>query len=168
MAVIPVQKNETKSPSVSYIKSAVIGGLTGYTLKYVLPITKEEKDDFYKSFLEKMHKEVTEAKAKEIEAIRNTKSRTLAEDAFISIVDKHGVKTSEIKRLKEPLAFDVMKIVSKINEKGKEVKTYEKEVFKAITKRIRPTRTFVGIGVTAALATAFARNVVKKLSETKS
>jgi len=106
MAVSPVQNNSNKN--VSYAKSAAIGALVGYSSKYLLPISSQEKDDSFVS-------EMTKIKV-------NAKSNTL-------------------------------KIIE--GERG----------LKAYTKSIRPTGTFVFVGLITGLLIACARNLKRGLAQ---
>ena len=165
MAVNAIQKNENKSQHVSIIKSAAIGGLSGYALKYILPIMPHEKNERFDSFLSELKNQVRETKLKEIDAIRNSQTKTLAADKFISLVDKNEVKISKIKALKGPLSGQVMGIITQINDKGREVKACGKETLTALTKHIRPAGTFVTLGASVAVFAAFIHNTLGKFSE---
>jgi len=166
MTVNAIQKNEYKSQKMSYLKSAAIGGLSGYALKYALPIMKHEKDDRYNSYLDELKNKVKESKLNAVEAIRNSQNKTLATDSFISLFDKNEVKMSKIKALESPLSSQVLGIVTQINDAGREVKACGKETLKALTKHIRPTKTFVAVSAGIAVTTAFIYNTIGKLSET--
>ena len=165
MTVNAVQKNENKSHSASYIKSATIGGLGGYALKYILPVMPQEKEEHFDSFLTDLKKQVRESKLKAIDDIRNSPDKTLAADSFIRLVDKNELKASKIKELKGPLSFDVMDIVTQINDKGREVKACGKETFTALTKHVRSSSTFVTTGIGVAFVAAFVYNAFGKFSE---
>lgn len=43
-------QSKNKPQQVSYIKAGLIGAGAGYSLKYILPITKQERDDQSKIF----------------------------------------------------------------------------------------------------------------------
>jgi len=166
MTVNAIQKNEYTSQKMSYLKSALIGGLSGYALKYALPITQHEKDERYSFYLEQLKNQVRESKLKTIEAIRNSQPKTLETDNFIRLVDKKEVKISKIKALESPLSSQVGEIVNLVNDKGREVRAYGKETLKALTKHIRPTKTFVATGAGIAITTAFIYNTIVKLADT--
>ena len=165
MTVNAIKTNESKPKHASYLKAAALGGLCGYTLKHALPVTPQEKDEYFDKFLEDLKKQTNETKQKEINAIRNSQNRTLAEDKFISLVDKNEVKMSKIKEIQEPLASQVMDIITKINDKGRATIASSKEVYKAVTKYIRPANTFIALGAGIALAGAFLYNTLKRFSE---
>lgn len=164
MAIRAVQTDENRTKHASYTKAAVIGGVGGYALKYLLPITPQEKDDRFGLYLDDLKTHVKEAKLKEIEAIRNLPSKTLAEDTFIGLFDKKEVSASRINGLKEPLASGVVDIITRINDKGRVAKESSREIFKAVTKHIRPTSTFVSTGASITLAAAFMYNTLQRLA----
>jgi hypothetical protein len=68
MAITPVQNNKNEP---SYVKSMAIGALAGYSLKYLLPLTSQEKDDTFKSKLGEIKTKTGKNTLKEIEAERS-------------------------------------------------------------------------------------------------
>jgi len=68
MVVSPVQNNNNNK--VSYVKSAAIGALAGYSLKYLLPITSQEKDEVFISEMNKIKAKAKGNTLKELEGER--------------------------------------------------------------------------------------------------
>lgn len=163
MTVKAVNNNEPKR--VSALKAAAIGGLTGYALKYALPLSKSERDELYQAHLQGIDEKVKVAKLQEIEAIRNSQTKTLATDVFVGLVDKKEVNAPKIKSFKQPLATHIMELVTQVNDKGRAVKAYEKASVDAITKKIRPAKAFVALGAGISLVGAFAYNIANKNSK---
>jgi hypothetical protein len=165
MTVNAINTNDNKRKNASYLKAITIGGASGYVLKHILPITPQEKDERYSLFLHDLKRQTRDAKLKEIGAIRNSQTRTLAEDAFISLIDKKEITVSKVREIPEPTASSVLKIIAQVNEHGRIAKETAKEVFTAVTKHIRPTTTFLGMGAGVAVATAFVYNTLGRFSE---
>lgn len=164
MAVEAIQlnKHDSNQAHASYLKAGALGALTGYSLKYILPVSKVEKELKNDEFFVELKKTVKEARLKEIEAIRNSKTKTEATDVFISMVDKKEIKASKLKELKEPIAIEVKKLIIRVNDKARAVKAVGNEIFTAMTKHIRPTKTFVAAGVGVACAGALVYNLLAR------
>ena len=165
MSVNAINTNDNKRSDVSYLKALAIGGLGGYALKHILPITQHEKDGRYRLYLDNIKKQVTETKLKEIEAIRNYGNKTLAEDTFINMVDKNEINLPKLRAIQEPTASGVLKIITEVNNKGRIAKESAKEVFTIVTKHIRPTKSFFAMGAGVAVATAFVHNTLGRFSD---
>lgn len=161
MAVSAIQKNN----QASYTKAALLGGVGGYALKYVLPVNQVEKDAQFSMFIDGVRKEATQAKIREIDMIRNTAPKTLAQDTFISMFDKQELTPSKINGLKEPLPGQIRAIITQINDKAREVKAFGQELFSAVAKQVRPASKYIAGGVAIGAATAFVYNVLGKMNK---
>jgi hypothetical protein len=133
MALDALQKNPNPPNQVSYIKASAIGALSGYALKYLIPVTSVEKDDAYNAALKQNRLSATGQQAV---AIRNLKSQ-LKKDTF------DGVKHSE--------------------EQAKETITIGKKYLDATTKSIRPTHVFVGVGLLIGFLSALTTNILRRI-----
>lgn len=157
MAVNAVQRNEYRSNQASYTKAAGIGALSGYALKYVLPLTQQEKDEMnsdkvdFKRF----------AKMNAIEGITKD-DKVLGRDEFLGLCTNKKLTAGEINALGEPKRTQVFNIIKTINEKAR---VYAESAFVAIKKHLRPAKTFIAVGAAVALSTAFVYNVLGKMSE---
>ena len=82
---MPVQRVENqKSYLGDGIKSAAIGAVGGYAAKYLLPITKQEKDADYRAIINSIKKNAIETKINFTDALKNSPNKSLAQDAFVS------------------------------------------------------------------------------------
>lgn len=157
MEVRVVQTNEYKPKPASYLGGVAIGAMGGYALKYIYPITAQEKDSRFKPFVRDLNKGAREFKHKEIEAIRNAKKKAPGTDVFLKIVDDKSLKNkiSAVKKLKGPVKEQVMALLNQVNYKAAEVKANGRELVAAMTKHIRPTSGFIlagaGIGFVGTL-----------------
>lgn len=154
MAVEAVQSNQQKSHQASYIKSAVAGGLGGYALKYVLPLTPQEKDEKFFNDINGV-KEIL--KTKEINEIRKSPLRTDAQDEFVKLIDNNEIKFSKFSGKTGLIEF-----LSHFNMRAREA---AKKIVTTYNKDIRPANSFIAIGAGFALATAFVYNVLGKMQE---
>lgn len=165
MAVSAVQKNQNKPHKINYAGAAVVGSIGGYSLKYLSPLTSQEKNDnYYKYRLNKIKSEARLAKESRLIEIRNAKDCPDA-GQFIKMYDKRELKASKIKALKEPLSYQVLDIIRMINNDAREITIQGKKDLKAAIKSIRSTKTFVLIGMGTSLLTALAFNVYREMSK---
>lgn len=163
MAVRAIQTNEYKSHQASYTTAAAIGALGGYALKYISPLTKEERDE--KSSSGVINSVKKNAKSSEIDAYKNIKDKTPAVDHFVKMSESGQIKAKKIKALGEPLSSQVLEIISNINAKARKMADVASKILNTTIKEARPTKTFMGIGAAVALSTAFVYNVLGKISE---
>lgn len=164
MAVDAVQTNN-RTNQASYIKSATVGALSGFALKHILPLTKEEKDAQLSLKLD-TEKKAREAKLAEIKVIEKNKANIEGADVFIkNLQEPGGINAWKVKALEEPKKSQVLALVSRVNDKAREVKAEGRKIVTAIKKYLRPTKTFVAAGAGVALAVAFVYNVLGKMQE---
>lgn len=168
MAVNAIQKNKDNPPRMGYIKSIVAGSVAGYALKYVLPVASREKtDQSYKESLRQIRMETKRNKINSINEIRNSKTKTQSEDLFIKMYDNKEINAAKMKSLQDPQKTDIKNIISKINASSKELFKQRQKTINAVTKDIRPTAPFIITGITVALLTAFAYNVINQIAHEK-
>jgi len=171
MAVEAIQLNKHESKRMSYIQSGLIGAAGGYALKQFLPVTRVEKQVKKDEFFSEFKNNVKRAKTKQIEAIRNSAEKTVAQDSFIKMIDGAKTKSDKLKFLKSldaSVAKEVKNIISIVNNGAKEVKLFNEKILTGVVKQIRPTKTFVATGASFTLATAFVYNILRKISEERS
>lgn len=166
MVVNAIQTNEYKPKQASYIGAVGIGALSGYALKNALPITKQEKDELYWSYINVSQAKAKLFKVREIEAIKASAKKTSAEDNFIKFIEEADAqkRSSVYKSLKGNAKTEFFKVVSRVNEVAREVKAGGKEVATAVVKDIRPTGTFIASGAVFALAGTLVYNVIQRVS----
>lgn len=163
MAVDAVQKNEYKTQRASYVKAGVYGAVGGYALKGILPLNQEEKDDkFVRDFV---NGALGAQKSKRIDNIRNLKEKTAAQDEFIKLVDNKPISASKVKGYQEPLKSQILEVIAGVNDAARELKSFSQKAIVALTKLLRPSKTFMAAGAGIAIATAFVYNVLGKISE---
>ncbi|MDD3437482.1 MAG: hypothetical protein PHC64_10060 [Candidatus Gastranaerophilales bacterium] len=76
MAVNAV-RNDGNHKKTSYLKSIVIGGITGYALKYAIPITPQEMDDDFNARLGQIKESAKSFKPPEADEFINSGKRAL-------------------------------------------------------------------------------------------
>lgn len=166
MALRAVQNDN--NAQMSYIKSSATGALVGYSLKYILPITPQEKDEIYNSFLSEREARVKKAKSAEIEEIRKSVKHSDTADNFISLYDAKKLTFSKTQKLKKSLNEGLYELVKRVNDAGRAEKIKLRKDLTAITKSIRPTGTFVILGILAGLIIAFIKNITNNTATNNS
>lgn len=158
MALSSVQTNEY-SRKKSYFKSAAVGAIAGYTLKWAAPVTKAEKDKNFYCELKRIARKISSKKNKEIEKIR-TKIKTIeGADEFLKLYDNKKLNISEIDKLKNPLSNKVLELYVKFNQNINNVKRINCKKLITNTKNLRPTSIFVGIGAGIGFLVAALSNI---------
>lgn len=156
MTVNALQKNE--SSKYSYTKTAAVGAVSCYILKWALPVMYQEKDERYYEGLKKVYSEVRNARKNEIESIRN--SNCPGADEFINMHDKKQLNRRNIEKLSKLSATNVMNLFIRVNEYTKNVYSIYKSDLHTSTKSIRPTGTFVLSGILIGLGVAAINNML--------
>lgn len=160
MALRAVQKNNDDPRILSYTKCALFGALVGYSSKYLLPVTSQEKDENFNAAMNKIKAMAKKTELAEIAEIKKIESE--AADTFIRLYDNQNINSSELGKIKVTLVDDVMKFLRRVNSAVQEVSEIELKKLKAITKQIRPVSLFVGAGFTIGLLIAVVNNVVNR------
>lgn len=168
MAVSAIQNNKDNTPKMGYITSILTGSAVGYSLKYLLPVAKHEKnDENYKNALKAIRAEIKEERKDFLNSIRNSTEKTPAEDTFIKMIDNKELKASKINALPNSQKSDVKILITKINLRAKELFHQRQKTINATVKDIRPTMPFVTTGAVIALTTAFTYNVLHQVASEK-
>lgn len=169
MAVGAVQKNDTnKSGRANYLKFAAVGGLTGYALKYLIPVTSSEKnDENYKNELKKMQADADLTASNEIAAMRKFDKKTIIEDTFLKLHDAKTLNVTEINKLGQPLATQVSELYARVFDISEYLIDIRTKALTAYTKKIRSSFSFVAIGVVASVAGAIVHNISQANSKKK-
>lgn len=167
MALEAVQNTQKSSNSsrISYFKAASLGALASYSLKYIMPITAQEKDENYKAALKEVSVKAKNEKLKEISKLRAYRTQSEVNDTFIRMYDANKLTPSKINKLKKSLREELINVIRNINETVREKKLDGIRDVDAITKNIRPTGVFVIGGIVFGLTIAAVNNIVKKINE---
>lgn len=165
MALRAVQKDNDTLHRTSYLKCATIGALTGYSLKYILPVTPHERDDSFKKSLKEINAEAKAAKLEEIGEIRKSRKQSKAANIFVRLYDTKKLKPLKRKKIKKSLTGETLTLLRRVNERAKYVRLLERKDLKVITKSIRPTAGFVLIGASLGFAFAVINNIMNVVAE---
>jgi len=163
MALDAVQKSPDSPNKMSYVKASAIGALTGHSLKYLIPVTYQEKDESYNADLKKIKLDIKRMKLAEIEKIRNSGDKTEVTDTFIRMYDSKKLRFSQIEKLKAPIKDGLLDMIKNLNEKVKENFVIEKRKLDATTKNRRPTGVFVGVSIAVGFMIALIANIVHRI-----
>ena len=160
MSVNAVRQNE--NTPASYLKYLALGAVSGYALKYALPLTAQEKDENFNAELNKIKARAESIKQKEFEEIRRTPNpHSIAVDTFLRMFKEKKLNESELQKLPEDLFSKVMDLKTRVDSKAQEVLYTDLANLKIVTKRLRPTSTFIIAGAAIGGAFALIRNILK-------
>lgn len=163
MAITAIQNNSNNNSSrMGYMSSAILGALSGYSLKWLLPLTTQEKDQNYRDELVQVSHNAALARVNEIETIRREASKIQGADEFIRMYDNNKLTSFDIKKIDEPLSGKLTALLSRINNAAHKIKTEERENLIFRIKKIRPALTFISIGMGIALGIALVHNISKE------
>lgn len=168
MAVSAVQKSDNSNTrNASYLKSGVIGTLTGYSLKYLIPVTSQEKDEFYNAAVDEIETKAQKTRLNAIKAFApQVKSEIESTDKFVRMCNNSDLTHAEL-NAKINLSENVTNLIHQVNNKGKEVVRQGMESLNATVKSIRPTSVFVLAGVSIGIGAALVQNVSNRIAEEK-
>lgn len=167
MAVSAIQNNENNSKNSHFLKSATIGALTGYSLKYLIPITPQEKDEFYNSAVDDIETKAQKAKFNAIKKLSSKNNTAIgSNDSFARMCNSSNLTQAELeKKLKLP--EETIDLIHQVNNISKRVSEQGMASLKATIKSIRPTFAFVITGVAIGLGTALTRSISNRIVEEK-
>lgn len=168
MALRAVQKNNDNSGTLSYTKSAAVGAFIGYSLKHILPITSQEKDENFNASLNAIKVKAKEAELAEVKKIRSLRRQSEAADTFIRMYDAKTLNPSDFDRIKKPLVNDVRQFFARVNEEAQKMSEIEMKNLKKSVKKLRPTSIFVVMGVVTGLLIALVNNVLTRIARENS
>ena len=165
MEVSALQTKEYKQRPASYLSAGAIGALSGYSLKYILPIRKQERDDRFRFLIVDMQNKARVDRLAEIEAIRKAEKQAPSADVFLKMVDDNQLKESTIKNLDVDVQKQVMLLLAQVNDKARAAREVGRLMVNATIKDIRPTGAFVAAGAGVAIIGALVHNIIQRVSK---
>ncbi|MFA7658138.1 MAG: hypothetical protein WCY19_01755 [Candidatus Gastranaerophilaceae bacterium] len=165
MAIDAVQNNN--SGRISVLGSAVFGGLAGYSLKWALPVTSQEKKgDYFESKTEEIRTNVRAAKSKAIGGIKDLPVKDEAAENLLSLLDGINFRYTALKakNLPEESVHKIMELKAGVDYEARKVLIVGIEERTAYLKKMRPTNPFVLIGACIALMFALLHNAINQNS----
>lgn len=164
MTVDAVQTTTNTSKKMSYLGSMAIGAMSGYVLKWALPVSSSEKDEIYNSELAQIQLNAKKAGEYEIEAIKKEPHEGI--DEFIKLSNEGQLDYNEIKNIKEPLYSKIKDLFARVSEKIEETKYIGEQKLTFFTKGIRPASAFIFIGTGIGLTIALINNIIQNAKNT--
>lgn len=159
MSVNALVTNE--NTPASYLKYMAFGAISGYALKYAIPVTAQERDENFKAELKNIRARVKETRKQEIEAIRKDyKNRDKATDMFLKMNDSKKLRSIDLEKVPEKLLDKIMDLKSGVDYRTKERLYTEIDNLRIITKKIRPTSVFVFGGAAIGAVYALVKNIL--------
>ena len=176
MAVEAVNTYSQNTCLVPMAKGALVGSAVGWALKYAYPLNEDEK-----TTKEYLHVQNEVKRTKEsfspwtrsyIDEINTKKSKSLAEDVFVSTYDglKSGEKVGKERILKafrtiaenDPESLNELKsLFYTARLQAEKIAKKAVDSYKLATKHFRPTEFFVTTGAVAGATVALLHNVMK-------
>lgn len=167
MAIRAVGQNE-HSHIGTIVGSTAVGAGAGYALKYLYPITEQEKLFSNHGLTNYCHKETNKAKVLEF---RELAVRTKAQDEFIRMIetgDKEAFIPKNITKKVELLGGEssvagkeFRGIIRTVNEASAHMRAVLDPAFKIALKLKRPAVPFLVAGAGVGFLTGFTHNVLK-------
>ncbi len=177
MQVEAIQGNDRRrSVFVPMANGAAIGAVGGFALKYMYPLTHEEKntDEYIKVANKIKNEKVTYnfRTAKYIDSIKANPERSYAQDQFVKLFDglKDGdkVKTSKlrsvintIKKEKPDELLEFRRVCKASSEVAEQTAKQCMSAYNLITKHIRPTGFFLLAGAIVGAIIGLIQDVTK-------
>lgn len=157
-----------KNNKINVPLSAAIGGVSGYALKYALPVTLEDLNEFtnhqYQQFLDEKTAKTRKNFLKNIEAEAKKTPDNKAIDIFIKSQskDQNVAKAAfkERKNLPKETLKQLTEIRNNLASKIKVARQTETFLLSSSAKNARPASIFVVPGVILGLVFAFIYNVI--------
>lgn len=158
-------RNAKLLSGTSYIGAALTGAVSGYALKWAIPLTRQEKDETYAAGMSQSRRDYWVARKSEIEEIRKSKNKIECADLFIKLNDENKLTLAQIQKAKAPVYDKLMILFNRINEVGLVAKIEGKRIIKIRIKDLRPTFVFILLGTGFGLGIALIKNIAKNLRE---
>lgn len=159
MAVSAIQNNNNnrRYKSKSYLGSAALGAMTGFSLKWLLPLTPQEKDEIYSAKLDKLKHD------SKLEAIKTvSKSKDAGVDTFNSYIKSK--KPYSVFNMEKPEKNIIIKFLKSVNKNARALFEEGSDLIVLGIKKIRPAKVFILTGIAIGLASAFVGNVINRMS----
>lgn len=165
MPIVAIQETQNSHKRTNYFGAALLGAIVGHYVKFVLPITPQEKDDRFKNDIKEIGIDARKARQEGINEIKASTDKTPAIDAFIKLCDKNkGLSEAEIRKLPENIADELMKFKAQINEKVMQSIHLGRKIVITSTKDLRPGYVFILAGAAIGLFSAFVKNLANSSS----
>ena len=146
MTVSAVGQNDGSSRLNTIIKSTAVGTATGYAMKYLWPVTKQENDITAKTMINYCRKLTNKAKVKEINSVG---VKTKAQDYFVKMIESGDKEAFKEEKIKERIAKmggedsaagkEFRSIIRNVNETASQMTKRWAVAYKFMLKKIRPT-----------------------------
>ena len=168
MRVQPINDNKRE-----YLRAGAFGVVSGYALKYALPLSEYERNStFTEKALETVKHAANGARRAEYYAIvdgAREGTESIAPDvldAFVSnkanlLYDTQDVIKASSKDLNKKAQEGLLALAKRVHNKGKEAEELSKKSFEAMTKSSRASLYFVALTSAVFLSLAVLKNSLK-------
>lgn len=167
MTVSAVGQNEN-SRLYTVAKATAIGAASGYALKYLLPVTKQEDTISRRTMINYCRKVTNKAKVAEF---NSNGVKTKAQDCFVKMIeskDKDAFSSKSLKLKIKALGGDdsaagkeFRTIIRNVDESSKVLTRHMAKAYHIMLKNIRPAVPFIVAGAGAGFLAGFMHNVMK-------
>lgn len=156
MAVSAIKNEQTNNKKkASYVGSVIAGAASAYSLKWLLPVTKAEKDEYYFDELKNIGQKASEGIKKELKKIKDTTPNNTELDTFLKIFDRNNTQ-----KIDKNFSNEVIDLLTRVKDKALTIKQIEKAKLSNYIKSIRPTAPFIFIGTFIGLSYAITKNII--------
>lgn len=167
MTVRPIGQSEHSNMS-TIIASTAIGTGSGYALKYLYPVTKQEDDFNSKIMTNYCHKITNRAKAKEFNEMS---SRTKAQDCFVKMIESGDKEAFQFDKLAKKVEIlggensvagkEFRGIIRTVNETSAQTLKRWNTAYKMMLKIKRPVVPFLVAGAGMGFLAGFTHNILR-------
>ena len=164
MEVNVIHKNEYSRDKANYLTNSVMGGITGYALKYALPLASTEKDEIYSAYKIKAIKQARASRAEAYNHIRSAAKKDKELDTFVKLYDSNKLTKKKIQSFDNSLKFTCEKLLKRLSEATRQGYKSVMLDFEAITKQKRPNAAFIGAGIGMAFFGSAIYNIIQKVA----
>lgn len=161
--VIGAIKNDNKSKGINVLGAAFVGGVTGYSLKYALPVNPYEKDNKYFEELSRINVEAKIEKIKRLAGLKERPDNKILADTFEKITSDGKITHSRINALEDSVKGAFLEEIKNANAIAKDVRLQGRLKLDAYTKKIRPTSPMVLLGMGITVTYALLHNIIKRI-----
>lgn len=167
MTVNAVGKNDNRNLN-TVVKSTAVGAATGYSLKYLWHVNKQEADISSKRFINLGRKIANEAKLEKLNALPE---RTPAQDTFIKMAKSPDKDTFSFSNITKKVAKlggedsvagkELRSIIRDANTSADQMFRRLSSAYRVMLKNKRPAVPFLVAGAGAGFITGIMKNVMR-------
>jgi hypothetical protein len=155
--------NAVQNKKMSYTGATIVGAVGGYSLKWAIPVISGEKNDTsYSSKLSDITKNSQKSRKDEFEKIKKEAHELPYGDEFVKMNQNGDLDYSKLEGFKGTKQEALTNLLARLDDAATSVKEEGVKELNTKTKALRPTSTFVFLGILAGLLTAALYNIAHR------